>query len=127
MDYGDDIFDIRKDIAAVGGPVIRNNKVAGGLMRTDGTVVFGGLHSQFAGVLNSATLQRCADALDIRNIRVRKEYRDLFRKATGIEYDKRNEVSLDDEKAIKLSLEFCNRLRRQGVILLYDPEIGSKN
>jgi hypothetical protein len=58
---------------------------------------------------------------------VRKEYRDLFKKATGIEYDKRNEVSLDDEKAVKLSLEFCNRLRRQGVILLYDPEIGSKN
>ena len=127
VDYGDDIFAIRKDIAAVGGPVIRNNKVAGGLMRTDGTVVFGGLHSQFAGVLNGATLQRCADALDIRNIIVRREYRDLFKKATGIEYDKRNEVSLDDEKAVKLSLEFCNRLRRQGVILLYDPEIGSKN
>ncbi|MBO6259881.1 MAG: glycosyltransferase [Lachnospiraceae bacterium] len=126
VDYGNDIFEIRKDIAALGGPVIRNNKVVGGLMRADGTVVFGGLHSEFAGVLNSATLQRCADVLDIRNIQVRKEYRDLFKKATGIEYEKRGEVTLDDEKAVKLSMEFCNRLRRQGVILLYDPAFGRK-
>lgn len=123
VDYGKDIFNIRRDVAAVGGPVIRSNKVVGGLMRKDGTVVFGGLHSQFAGVLNSATLQRCADALDIRNIQVRKEYRDMFKKATGIEYEKRNELNLEDEKAVKLSLELCNRLRRQGVILLYDPEM----
>ena len=125
VDYGNDIFDIRKDIAAVGGPVIRNSKVVGGLMSKDGTVVFGGLHSRFAGVLNSATLQRRADVLDIRNIQVRKEYCDLFKKATGIEYAKRYEINLDDEKAVKLSLEFCNRLRHRGVILLYDPEMRS--
>ena len=34
-----------------------------------------------------------------------ENFGDMFKKATGIEYEKRNELNLEDEKAVKLSLE----------------------
>ena len=71
-------------------------------------------------------MQQDVTALDIRNIIIRPELEDLFKKETGYSYP----LNLSEEDSerlnheiIKKSIKFCNKVRSKNITLLYDPEL----
>lgn len=122
--YGEDIFDLRPDIGAVGGPLFKNGRISGGAMDKDGQVLFGGLPKGFSGLIHIASLQQDVEAADIRKIRIRDDLLPLFKEVTGVERPDEKEISvLSDKDAVALSLEFCNKLRKRGIVIMYDPDL----
>ena len=122
--YGEDIFDLRPDIGAVGGPLFKNGRISGGAMDKDGQVLFGGLPKGFSGLIHIASLQQDVEAADIRKIRIRDDLLPLFKEVTGLERPDEKEMSvLSDKDAVALSLEFCNKLRERGIVIMYDPDL----
>ena len=127
VDYDKDIFDARPDVIAVGGTVIREDRIVGGLIDKKGNVVYGGLNSHFSGYMHGAVLKHEADILDIRNMIIRPGYENVFKEETGYDYPLSDDIrtSSNDEMIIKRSEKLCNKLRRKGVILLYDPQFDA--
>ena len=122
--YGEDIFDLRPDIGAVGGPLFKNGRISGGAMDKDGQVLFGGLPKGFSGLIHIASLQQDVEAADIRKIRIRDDLLPLFKEVTGVERPDEKEMSvLSDKDAVALSLDFCNKLRARGIVIMYDPDL----
>ena len=122
--YGEDIFDLRPDIGAVGGSLFKNGRISGGAMDKDGQVLFGGLPKGFSGLIHIASLQQDVEAADIRKIRIRDDLLPLFKEVTGLERPDEKEMSvLSDKDAVALSLEFCNKLRERGIVIMYDPDL----
>ncbi|MBQ0041949.1 MAG: glycosyltransferase [Lachnospiraceae bacterium] len=111
-----DMFIQRREIGAVGGPLIKKNKIVGGAMNADGTCLYEGLNKNYSGYMNRADLCMDVEALDLRNIRVRDEL-------TGIsgEILKEKPELISDIKG--LSLEFSKRVRQKGYILMYNPKM----
>ena len=84
--YEGDIFLERPDIGAVGGRLLQKGRVAGGRLTEEGKVLYGGLPKGYSGYLHRAALPQDAAAVDIRNIRVRPECRELFERVAGVPY-----------------------------------------
>ncbi|MCR5209463.1 MAG: glycosyltransferase [Lachnospiraceae bacterium] len=123
-EYGDGIFDLRPDIGAVGGPLFRAGRVSGGAMDKEGHVMFEGLPKGFSGLIHIASLQQDVEAADIRNIRIRDDLMPLFREVTGEDSpDSKALDTLNDKDAVAESLKFCNKLREQGIVIMYDPDL----
>ncbi len=131
LEYAGELFAARPDVGAVGGPLIRKNRIWGGRMAQDGTVFYQGLHRRFSGYLNRASLGQDAAALDIRNIRVRKEAWEIFRDTTGIPWRTAPGQEIFDVSALPegtdfqaVSLALGLALQKNGYRLLYLPEQG---
>lgn len=126
--YDEGIFAQRCDVGAIGGPVIKDGKVVSGALDGKGQALYGGLNIHFSGYMHRAVLQQSVPVLDIRNIRIRPEYEELFEKSTGYKYPiALSEEMLDKENNdifIKKSIIFCNKLKKQGISLVYDPELA---
>lgn len=127
--YENGIFQERPDIGAVGGRLIRRGKTAGGRLTEEGKALYAGLPKGYSGYLHRAALPQDAAAVDIRNIRVREECRELFRKVTGVPYravpgGEIFDVSLlpGDCDPMQVSLALGRALRREGYRILYLPE-----
>lgn len=96
-------------------------------MRQDGTVMYRGLHERFSGYLNRGVLQQDVDAVDLRNMTVRKDLISLFEETTGLPYpvpEKYRMQMLTEEEIEnirKKSLSFCNKVRKKNIGILYDP------
>ena len=58
----------RYDVGAIGGPLIKDGKIAGGLMDSTKTCIYDGLNVHFSGYMHRASLQQDALYLDIRNM-----------------------------------------------------------
>lgn len=122
---------IRKDLAAVGGRILKKGKTVGGRMTEAGKVIYEGLPAMYSGYLHRAVLTQNAEVLDIRCIRISKEYQNIFEEITGVIY---REVSVDGNRMFdisllpeevdytKLSIELSVALRKNGKRLLYLPE-----
>ncbi len=122
---------IRKDLAAVGGRILKKGKTVGGRMTEAGKVIYEGLPALYSGYLHRAVLTQNAEVLDIRCIRISKEYQNIFEEITGVMY---KEVSVDGNRMFdisllpeevdytKLSIELSVALRKNGKRLLYLPE-----
>lgn len=130
LTYIGDIFTEREDIGAVGGPVIRNNRIVGGRMTEEGEIVYEGLHASYSGYLHRAVLTQNCDAVDIRCIRVRTECIPLFEKITGVTYKKDSDLGFFDWKQLpeetdycRVSLTLCEALRKEGYRILYLPSL----
>ncbi len=122
IDYGEDIFSKRKDLACVGGRIIgKNHKVCGGMFRKDGTIAYEGLPEEFSGGLqHRAVLQQNAYAVDVRCIRVRDDLIPDFEKSTGLRYqDDRSMMSAEDAKVA--SFKFVEEIKRRGLRVMWDP------
>lgn len=121
------IFCQRSDLGVIGGAVYTNHKISGGAMRQDGSVMYRGLHERFSGYLNRGVLQQDVDAVDLRNMTLRDDLIGLFEKTTGFPYPvpekyRTQALSKDEEENIrKKSLEFCNKVRKKNIGILYDP------
>ncbi len=129
LEYEGDILRLRPDLAAVGGPVIQGGRIAGGRMSRDGGVYYEGLPASYSGYLHRAALQQDAEALDIRNIAVREELRELFEKIAGVSYVTLSGTDLFNPESLPagtdyriLSVKLGQVFREQGYRLLYLPE-----
>lgn len=127
--YEGDIFLERPDIGAVGGRLLQKGRVAGGRLTEEGKVLYGGLPKGYSGYLHRAALPQDAAAVDIRNIRVRPECRELFERVAGVPYKtvlqgERFDVSYlpKDCDYIEISLRLGRALREAGYRILYLPE-----
>ncbi len=127
--YEGDIFRMRPELAALGGPVVRSKRIVGGRMSPDGKVFYEGLPLSYSGYLHRAALQQEAEALDIRNIEVRKELWELFGKVAGVAYVTLAGTNVFDPEVLpagtdfrSVSLRLSEAFRQQGYKLLYLPE-----
>lgn len=127
--YQGDIFSMRPQLGAVGGPVIQKGKIAGGRMSGAGEVFYRGLPASYSGYLHRAALQQEAEALDIRNICVRPSCRKLFEEIAGVPY--RSEGDSDrfdisglprESDFVRISIRFGKALKKQGFYAVYLPE-----
>ncbi len=150
LSYQGDIFRIRTDVGAVGGRLVRKGKTvggrllqagerpggalphgveAGGAPAREGEVLYKNLPVHYSGYLHRAQLPQDACAVDIRNIRVRPECRELFRQVVGVEYGTVPGGEIFDASLLpagcgirQVSLELGRALRAAGYRILYLPE-----
>ncbi len=133
LEYKGNIFESRPELAALGGPVVKRRRIAGGRMSPEGKVFYEGLPLSYSGYLHRAVLQQQAEALDIRNIEVREELWELFAEITGVEYKVLPGTRLFDVSALPdgtdyalLSIKLGEAFRQKGYKLLYMPERRKK-
>lgn len=95
-------------------------------MAEDGIVFYENLPVNYSGYLHRAILPQDAFAVDIRNIRVRPECRELFRKVTGVPYQALPGTDIFDVSVLpedcdirKVSLEFGRAMREAGYRIIY--------
>lgn len=126
--YLPDIVSVRPEVGAVGGRLVQKGRVAGGIYRQDGTVLYQGLSVHYSGYMHRAVLTQEAEAVDIRLMQINPCCYDLFQQVTGASY----KVGADgisfaadtlpedtDYKA--LSLKLCQALRETGYHIVWEP------
>ncbi len=93
-----------------------------------GEALYGNLSIHYSGYLHKAVLNQEAEAVDIRNIRVRPECREIFQRVTGVEYREVPGTDVFDASClpkgcdiVKLSLELGKALREAGYRVVYWP------
>lgn len=142
----------RYDIGVIGGPVIDNNKIVGGLMDNTKTCIYEGLNVHFSGYMHRAAMQQTGLAVDIRNMIAAealgnavvnfaesKEYMHLFDKNAVSELKEKlakdslnspyidvtallNDLKYDDYDYLTASLEICRESTFEGFLNYYDPQ-----
>ncbi len=124
--YRNGVFADRRDVGAVGGPVLSGGRIAGGRMDGEGNVFYEGLPFAYSGYLHRAVLTQDAEAVDIRRIAVRGELHGLFEQIVGIPYQTSAEGEIFDASLLpkdcdhqRLSLELCRAIRERGYRLLW--------
>lgn len=129
LEYREDIFKARPELAALGGPVVQAGKIAGGRMSPEGRVFYEGLPVSYSGYLHRAVLQQEAEALDLRNIEVRAELWGLFEEITGVSYVALPGTGIFDPSTLPcgtdlrvLGVKLGTAFRQRGYKLLYLPE-----
>lgn len=133
LEYLGDLFEVRNDVGAIGGPLFQGGRIVGGRLLEDGSVCYAGLPRGYSGVLHRASLSQDAAAVDIRNIRVREEARQLFREVVGVPWKELAGQGIFDVSAlpegidlIAVSLAFGRALRKSGYKILYLPECAKR-
>ena len=103
-------------------------RIIGGRMAEDGSVFYENLPIHYSGYLHRAVLPQDAFAVDIRNIRVRPECRELFRRVTGVSYRTLPGTDIFDASVLpgdcdirRASLEFGMAMRDAGYRIVYLP------
>lgn len=127
--YSGDLFEARKDVGAIGGPLIRKGRICGGRMTEEGQVFYEHLNRRFSGYMHRASLAQDAEVLDLRNLQVREEARELFRETVGVPWRTLPQHEIFDVSVLPegaditaLSVALGRALRRAGYRLLYLPE-----
>lgn len=128
-DYEGDVFEQRSEIGVLAGPLtVRGRQFFSGIYEPDGTMRYAGLRKGFSGPMHRAALQQGAEAADLRSMRVRKELEPLYREAL----ERLEQAAGQDAKALSDSLKqhiaeqesraFCQKVRRLGYRILWDPQ-----
>ncbi len=127
INYLPDVFTVREDVGAIGGPVYKGNKITGAIYEEDGTRPYNGKRKGFSGYMHRAALQQEAYGVDVRNIRVREELQELYEEVTGMTYvrdDIKNKSIFKEEKDWEnLSLAFAKEVHKRGYIIVWDPDM----
>ena len=127
VDYKEDIFEVRKEIGAVGGRVLDRGRIVGGMMDADGNVSFAGLKDGYSGYVNRAALVQQAEALDVRCMRLSPACREVIQEKIGLlECFAEDGVFLwkklpKNTDYVDISLKTSQILRENGYVLLWDP------
>ena len=153
LKYPGSLFDVRRDVGAVGGPLFacgrlkfhfrfrgnsvyitckplfRRSRILSGRMKEDGTVYYKGIPKGYSGYLHRASLPQDAEAVDIRNIRLRKELQTLFLDVIGVPWRTVPGEEIFDVSALPegtdlraASLKLGLAVRAAGYRILYLPE-----
>ena len=127
--YPSDIFSVRKDVGAVGGPLIYKGRIFGGRLSESGKVYYRGLNCHYSGYLHRAMLHQDAEAVDLRNLKLRPELKDIFEKVTGVTYKGLNnrrifcvDILPENTDIPSLSIELGKAIREAGYRILYLPQ-----
>ena len=155
LEYPCSPMDTRLDVGAVGGPLFDQRRktfhfrfsgnsvyvtckplfcrkrIVSGRLKEDGTVYYEGLPKGYSGYFHRAALAQDAEAVDIRNIRVREELWPLFRDVVGVPWQTVPGGEIFDVSALPkgtdmkaVSVELGRAVRRAGYRVLYLPECG---
>lgn len=111
IQYPENIWEIRPEVAMIGGNLYEKGKISGGLMEENGEVVFAGLSKGFSGYMNRAALMQQAQALDVRNAKLSPVAEEMLE-------------TISETDPVKKSLALSKKLRSAGYVLLYDPQLG---
>ena len=110
---------IRPDLGAVGGPVWKKGKMAGGIYDESGQCLYQGLKRGFSGYMHRASLQQDAYAVDIRKMILKEELQPLFEEVVGVKYA--THLNFSEDRYLELSLKLCEEIRKKGYRILWDP------
>ena len=123
VDWGENIFEKRPEVGAIGGMVIKKGKYATGILKLEGDdkPEYQGLNSHFSGYMHRAHLIQEAFALDIRTIKASPELSETLAQLL-----KDLEADTSEEAAWEASLAFSGELKKRGKILLFDPAYNIK-
>lgn len=128
--YTESPFQSRKDLAAIGGRILRKGKIVGGRWTDEGILFYEGLPAFYSGYLHRAVLSQDGDAVDIRCIQVREECRGIFEKETGVIYKELPDKHIFDISVLpegtdyrQLSIALGRAFREAGYRILYLPEM----
>lgn len=141
--YEPDLLGARRDVGIMGGRILdgKGRLFAGGY-DGEGRCLYEGLPAHFTGgSTHLAVLRQDCAAVDIRCMRLRKELQMLYYEVTGLRYRekrlvvkegrKRMEISVADVSGLtcdeagyrKLSMALGEAVRREGYLVVWDPEI----
>jgi len=138
-----DIFKSRFDVGVVGGPVIKHNKITGGLIDDTKTCPFDGMNLNFSGYMHRAALQQDAVAVDVRKMYIRKELLEVIKETISkskyremlnsdltlndsgiIDMSKFINEDICDEMIVQnISWELCEAATLEGYRIMYDPNL----
>lgn len=143
INYMPDILKARKDVGVVGGKILdAGGRIFAGPYDEDGGCLFEGLPGHFTGgsTHRAALVQDC-EAVDIRCMRLRKEFWPVFREITGLPYRERillvkrggekREVRVADVRGLtcddagyrKMSMALGRAVAGAGYLAVWDPEV----
>lgn len=127
--YPSDIFSVREDVGAVGGPLVFRGRILNGRLSESGKVYYRGLNCHYSGYLHRAMVHQDAEAVDLRNIKLRPELKDVFEKIAGVPYKELNntrafdaDILPKDADITALSIELGKAIRDAGYKILYLPQ-----
>ncbi len=135
IDYQPDLFANRADTAVIGGKIIdKTNKVISGIYTEEGEVLYKGLYREYSGYMHRAALMQEVEAVDIRCMKVSPHAEEVLGEMLGLGYmrnpgngrfDWKN--CLNDQVDYKeLSLRFCEKIRKKGWRIVWDPDMVEK-
>lgn len=119
VDYEGSLFEQRKDIGILAGPLPGKRYFNSGIYEMDGSQRFEGLHKGFSGPMHRAALQQDIQTADLRSMQVREELKPLFAQAA----EKMQKMD-DSQLWIRESSRLCEQVRNLGYRILWDPEYG---
>ena len=150
VDYGKDIFSLRKDIGCVGGKLLdKKGKIAGGIYKKDGTALYKGLPFGYSGGLqHRAVIHQDCYAVDIRCMALRPELEYVFEEVTGLKYvdtyeralnraecteheNKANKKcagdsvfgNLTEDEIMAINLKIGDEIKKRGLRIMWDPQV----
>lgn len=113
-----DIFRDRPEAAMVAGPVYKRGRICGGALREDGSVLYDGLKKGYSGGhLHRASVWQKCDMADFTNAVCREALWEQFLKEQGF-----SEAVRPKEAPPHFREAWAAFVRRQGMLILYDPE-----
>jgi hypothetical protein len=129
--YQPDLFHVRPEIGACGGSVYNiEHKITSGMIEPDGQCPFENMPVYFAGPCNRASVMQDAYALDARTVFLRQELIPFYQQYIKLPYpesvrDRNRNFSnrLDDRIWRQRSIALSCRLREEGYLLLWNPDI----
>jgi glycosyltransferase involved in cell wall biosynthesis len=131
--YQPDLFTNRQDIAAEGGKLLRNGKIAGGCYDRNGELVYQGLRKHDSGYMHKAALMQDVYALDLRYICVNPRCYKIFEHVTGVTYKtlpgsmRFDHYTLSpDTNWQQLSMTLGKAFQDAGYRLLWNPNLVDK-
>lgn len=115
--WGKNIFDLRPEVGAVGGPLTGPVKIIHGIYNEDGTEEFAGLNKHYSGYMQRASLVQEAYALDIRTVTPAPEFQAVYDELIDL-------CDNAEEDEIRLiSLNFAKHVHKGGKIMIYEPNL----
>ncbi len=135
VDYEPDLFANRPDTALLGGRLLdKNNKIAGGIYKKDGTPLYHGLHKEYSGYMHRASLQQEAEMIDIRCMKASPAAQEILEEILGLPYlesqvtgrfDWRDCLK-NDADYLEISKKLCERVREKNMRIIWDPAMSEK-
>lgn len=135
IEYQPDLFANRPDTAVVGGKIIdKSNKVIAGIYTKEGEALYTGLHREYSGYMHRAALMQEAEAVDIRCMKVSPCAEEVLGEMLGLGYMRNPGNGRFDWKNClndrvdyrELSLRFCEKIRKKGWRIVWDPDMIEK-
>lgn len=112
VEWPEDIFQIRPELAAIGGFITDGRKITHGIINADGSETFAGMNIHFSGYRHRAHVAQDVFGLDLRNLVPCESMKEL--------YDSLME-GISDENALERSISFAKEAQKRHLLIMFDP------